>query len=304
MGTLPRRFHATARPRRDAADEWIACLTSKRSPVRAGHRPYSRVRFGSGGAATALTGGQVPKDAVEASWKRLRCLAPSEACYHCVPTRPWVLAVRHRSGWPPTALRAHEPGPDSSVWVTPKSRRSPHRQAGLLWRAMARRSLVNVRLPQSPRYLLTLTVNTDALSLFVYPRAAVEKVGCHGADRDALWAHSARAGRIALGTTGVIVRRVKVCIGRPRPRAMRRPWAVLGQAERQHGLHARVGGEPRRGARHVQAGGPGRRAATAQSPRASSAADALPRLLSAASRRAPMPRSRLRSASRPASQAV
>jgi hypothetical protein len=57
---------------RQAAVDRSSCsrLTSRRSPVRAGHRPSSRSRFRSGTAAITLTDGHLPYVAVEALWKR------------------------------------------------------------------------------------------------------------------------------------------------------------------------------------------------------------------------------------------
>jgi hypothetical protein len=74
----PQQSAATRRPRlagareRRAAVDRSACsrLTSRRSPVRARHRRFSRVRLRSGTAASSRADGHLPNGAMEASWKR------------------------------------------------------------------------------------------------------------------------------------------------------------------------------------------------------------------------------------------
>ena len=60
------------RPERQAAVDRSSCsrLTSRRSPVRAGHRPSSRARLGSGTSTIASADNMSRNGAVEALWKR------------------------------------------------------------------------------------------------------------------------------------------------------------------------------------------------------------------------------------------
>ena len=60
------------RPERQAAVDRSRCsrLTSRRSPVRAGHRPSSRARLGSGTSTIASADNMSRNGAVEALWKR------------------------------------------------------------------------------------------------------------------------------------------------------------------------------------------------------------------------------------------